>query len=167
MFDSRPDARLLPLRSKIATWPPASGGEPLREATDVVIAGVLDDLLGKRGERAGVALERRVERVVLVACVDERKGKLEQQQHHRHEDEVADRAVDASLAVCPSRKPTLCTFSMKPGWPSFLRSDATCTSRVLVGPYQWGSHTSSMICWRLTTAPGSSPSSASRSNSFG
>ena len=32
------------------------GGEPLREAADVVIAGVLDDLLGQRGERTGVAL---------------------------------------------------------------------------------------------------------------
>ena len=53
------------------------------------------------------------------------------------------------------------------GRPSLRRNEATCTSRVLVGPYQWGSQTSSRMVSRFTTAPGSSASKASRSNSFG
>ena len=69
--------------------------------------------------------------------------------------------------VSPRRRPTRRTVSIHSGWPSLRRSDATCTSTVLVGPYQWGSHTSSRMVWRLTTAPGSSASRASRSNSFG
>ena len=41
------------------------------------------------------------------------------------------------------------------------------TSRVLVGPHQCSSQTSSMICSRRTAAPGSSASRARRSNSLG
>ena len=82
-------ARFVPLRSKMATCAAGFGGEPLCEATDVVIAWVLDDLLGERRQRTGVALQRRVERIVFVACVDDREGQFEQQQHGCHEDEVA------------------------------------------------------------------------------
>ena len=66
-----------------------------------------------------------------------------------------------------NRNPTPRTVSIQPGSPSFLRSDATCTSSVFVGPYQCGSQTFSSSSWRGRTAPASSARNARRSNSFG
>src|SRR5579875_1912169 len=51
----------------------------------------------------------------------------------------------SSPTVFPRRSPTRRTVSIHSGCPSLRRSEATCTSRVLVGPYQWGSQTSSRI----------------------
>ncbi len=53
-----------------------------------------------------------------------------------------------------SRNPTARTVSIRSG-SSFLRSDAMCTSSVLVEPHQFSSHTSCMSCSRPLTAPGS------------
>ena len=80
---------------------------------------------------------------------------LEHEQDERGDREVADeqpplhrRGPARHSARARSRNPTPRTVSIQPGSPSFLRSDATCTSSVFVGPYQCGSHTFSSSSWR-------------------
>src|SRR4051794_36550165 len=107
-----------------------------------MVAAVFDDLARDRGERGGVALERAVGRIVLVSAVDERERDLEHDEHRDDDRQV--REEKATPHGSRSLKPTVRTVSISVGSPSFLRNDATCTSSVLVGPYQCGSHTSSM-----------------------
>ena len=51
--------------------------------------------------------------------------------------------------------------------PSLRRMRLMCTSSVFVEPHQFSSHTSSISCSRVTTAPASRASRSSTSNSFG
>src|SRR5258708_4176816 len=66
-----------------------------------------------------------------------------------------------------SRNPRPYTVSISLGCPSFLRSDATCTSRTFIGPYQCASQARSMISWRVTTRPGSLARHSRMPNSLG
>jgi hypothetical protein len=143
--------RSTPAESTTATSPPVRG-VAARELREVLAARKLRYLAREDGERRRVALESGIERIVLMTGVHERKRNLEDEEDCEDEREVGE--DHASPHSARNLKPTRRTVSIRPGSPSFLRSEATWTSSVRVGPYQWGSQTSSMICSRLTTAPG-------------
>src|SRR4029079_2522076 len=89
----------------------------------------------------------------------ERDGERDdhQQQHVGHcRDDAPPEAHPASSGAL-KRKPTprsVCTSRGVPACsPSFLRGPDTCTSRVLVDPYQLVSHTSSISRSRVSTVP--------------
>ena len=90
---------------------------------------------------------------------------LERDEHEQRDAEVAEKKAPGHAAR--RRKPTPRTVSIHPGSPSLRRSDATWTSIVFAEPYHVVSQTSSSRRRRLTAAPGSRASAASRSNSFG
>ena len=105
----------------------------------------------------------------LAALVLHAERHLEREQHEQRDAEVAEQqpAVTAARHAGRSRKPTPRTVSIQAGSPSLRRSAATWTSIVFVEPNQVVCQTSSSSCRRLTAAPGSRASAASRSNSFG
>ena len=81
---------------------------------------------------------------------------------------VSERHHDWSAAPGgSSRYLTPCIVTMSVGSPSFLRSDAMWTSSVFMGPHAGLFQTSSKMCSRRTTVPGSSASRVRRSNSLG
>ena len=101
----------------------------------------------------------------LGALVLHAERHLEAEQDEQRDPEVAEQQP-AGHGTC-SRKPTPRTVSIQPGSPSFRRSAATWTSIVFEEPYQLVCQTSASNRCRLTAAPGSRASAASRSNSFG
>ena len=113
-----------------------------------------DVLAGKHCERSRIAGRLGAEAVTLAASCDHPEGNLQHDQHDDCQQQVRGEQPPAEAQpVCPSRKPTPRTVSIHSGCPSRRRRDATCTSRVFVGPYQCESHTSSNTSWRFTMAP--------------
>ena len=110
-------------------------------------------------------LDLRHEVAPLGARVLDAERHLERDEHEQRDAEVAEEQPPGHAAR--RRKPTPRTVSIQPGSPSLRRSAATWTSIVFAEPYQVVSQTSSSRRRRLTAAPGSRASAASRSNSFG
>ena len=127
---------------------------------------LLECVLDEGGERDGVALDLAGEVLPFAVRVGDRERDLEQREHEHGDGEVG-REEPASHGCGASRRPTPRTVSIQRGSPSFFRSEATWTSIVFVGPNHSVFQTSRSMWSRLTTAPGSEASSASRSNSLG
>ncbi len=90
---------------------------------------------GQRREDRRVLAGAGPDGVALVVGREEAERHLERDQQERGEDEVGeDQATAHGQAVGPSRSPTLRIVSIHSGCPSLRRSDATCTSSVLVCP---------------------------------
>src|SRR5439155_6728932 len=118
------------------------------------------------GDGGGVVLDARDQLPPLQPVDDDAERHLEDDEHEHRDRQVADQKTTDHDAGC-SLNPTPRTVSIHPGSPSFFRMDATCTSRVFVGPYHGCPHTRSMMFCLSNTAPGSWASRARRSNSLG
>jgi hypothetical protein len=103
-------------------------------------ARILDALLDERRQRGRVVLETGGCDVLLVAAVDDTERDLQGEQDDRRHRQIRQDEPSPHRTV-PRRNPTPRTVSTHRGSPSFFRNEATCTSSVRVGPYQWGSHT--------------------------
>ncbi len=125
----------------------------------------LQGVLRERGDRDRVPLDLPGEVAALVPAVGDPERHLEHEQDQQREPDVGQEQATAHGAG-RRRKPTPRTVSIQPGSPSLRRSEPTWTSIVFVCPYQSVSQTWWSSCCRVTTAPGSAASGASRSNSF-
>src|SRR5581483_2762169 len=138
-----------------------------REHVELPVASLrrLNGVLGERGERRRVVRDLRGQVAALGALVLHAERQLEAEQDEQRHTEVAEQQPAGHGTR--SRKPTPRTVSIQAGSPSFLRNEATWTSIVFAEPYQLVCQTSARRRRRLTAAPGSRASAASRSNSFG
>ena len=100
----------------------------MSELREVLAARKLRDLAREDSESRRVALQSGIERIVLMTGVHERKRNLEDEEDCEDEREVGE--DHASPHSSRNLKPTLRTVSIRPGSPSFLRSEATWTSSV-------------------------------------
>src|SRR6202042_1250145 len=150
------DGQLITLTAHLADRPAESGS----------VVTIVETFLGHVGHRRRGRRRAGPE----VAAVLGRDQEPQRNGHDRHQDgdEGEHRHRDPPRHyTSPSRKPRPYTVSIRPGTPSLRRSDVMCTSRTLVGPYQFASQAASRISWRLRPRPGSSARTARMSNSFG
>ena len=137
-----------------ARLPLIAAGARRQAARDERRRPCLQVVFGERGEDHRVTLDSRFEGTALGARVGEPQRDHQNREHEDRQGEVAEKEL-AAHGAGRSRNPTPRTVSIQLGSPSFLRSDATCTSSVFVVPIQCISQTSSRMRRRVKTLPGS------------
>ena len=146
------------------------GQERLQLGRPAVFGWRLELLLGSYGERHRVLMDGLLQSAMLRACVREPERHLEPDEHEHRDRQVAEQQTatqPACLSVRADGSRPRGRSRSSPG----RRASCAATRRARRG--SWSARTSagprpiSRIWPRLKTAPGSSASSASRSNSFG